>query len=569
MPVAIQFDRFYKYSELTQLLQAYVDAYPQLLRLESIGKSHEGRDIWAVTATLHSRGPAEDKPAFWFDGNIHAGELAASTACLYYLNELVTGYGQDRDITHLLDTRTIYLVPRLNPDGAELAMADRPKYIRSSTRPYPHDEDAVEGLNVEDIDGDGRILSMRIPDPNGGYKKHPHEPRLMVARDPDEFGGEYYRLMPEGTLVNYDGVNIAVNRDKEGLDLNRNFPAYWRQEFEQFGAGPYPTSEPEVRAMVDFIIRHPNICGGISYHTHSGVILRPMGTEPDKEMIPEDLWLFKKFGEKGAALTGYPCISIYEDFRYHPKEVITGCQDWMYEHLGMFFYTIEIWAPNREAGIEKYDWIHWYREHPVEDDLKLLKWSDDQLNGEGYFDWRPFQHPQLGPVEIGGWNKLGVWRNPPKHLLEKEVKRFPKWMTWHALATPRLELFRTDVTPLGGGTFHIRLAVQNTGYLPTYVTKRALARKTVRGVVYEISLPPGATLLSGKLRVEGGQLEGRANRMSQQAFLPNRDITGDRGQCEWVVQLQGTTTEAEVEVTARHERAGKLGVRLPLAWLPG
>jgi hypothetical protein len=248
-----------------------------------------------VVVTNTATGADTDKPAFWVDGNIHAAELTASTACLYWLHQLATGYGSDdAPVTQLLDTRVVYIVPRLNPDGAELALADRPRHIRSSTRPYPFDEEPVDGLTVEDIDGDGRMLSMRIPDPHGPYKKHPDDPRLMVPREPGEFGGEYYRVMPEGTLKNYDGLKITVNPDREGLDLNRNFPAYWRQEFEQVGAGPYPTSEPEVRAMVDFIVKHPNIGAAVSFHTHSGVILRPMGTQSDDDMTPEDLWIYKR-----------------------------------------------------------------------------------------------------------------------------------------------------------------------------------------------------------------------------------------------------------------------------------
>ena len=140
------------------------------------------------------------------------------------------------DVTRLLDTRAIYVCPRINPDGAEWALADKPKYIRSSTRPYPLDEDPVDGLNVEDVDGDGRILSMRIRDPNGPYKAHPDDPRLMTPRDPVETGGEYWRVIPEGTLVDFDGVEMRVNRDKQGLDLNRNFPSGWRQEFQQVGS---------------------------------------------------------------------------------------------------------------------------------------------------------------------------------------------------------------------------------------------------------------------------------------------------------------------------------------------
>ena len=87
----------------------------------------------------------------------------------------------------------------------------------------------------------------------------------------------------------------------------------------------------------------------------------------------------------------------------------------MYEHLGALFWVVEIWAPNREAGITDYKWIDWYREHPVEDDLKLISWSDEQCGGQAHVDWKPFMHPQLGAVEIGGWDKMNFWRNPPPH----------------------------------------------------------------------------------------------------------------------------------------------------------
>ncbi len=556
-----RFDRFYRYAELTEILRGLTSRKPALFALESIGKSYEGRDIWVVSATNRATGSASDKPALWIDGNIHAGELTASTACLHYLDHLEKGYGTDADVTRLLDTRVVYACPRMNPDGAEWALADRPKFIRSSTRPYPFDEDPVDGMDVEDVDGDGRVLMMRIPDPHGAYKSHPSEPRLMTARDPAESGGEYWRVIPEGTLRAYDGVEMRVNRDKEGLDLNRNFPSGWRQEFQQLGAGPYPTSEPEVRAVVDFITRHPNIGAGVSFHTHSGVILRPFSSEPDENMPAEDLWLYKLFGKKSTELTGYPNISIFHDFKYHPKQVITGGFDWIYEHLGQFFWTVEIWAPVKEAGVKEYHFIDWYREHPAEDDLKLIEWSDRELGGEGYVDWYPFEHPQLGRVELGGWNKLATFRNPPAKYREREVKRFPPWLTWQALTLPRLEPLRTDVTRLGPDTWKIRFAVQNSGYLPSYVTKRALERKVVRGVVYEIELPQGGALIAGKARVEGGQLEGRASKVSLQAFLPGGELTGDRGQCEWTVRaLAGS----KVQVTARHDRAGRVSVPVVL-----
>ncbi len=563
-----RFDTFYRYDALTRLLFDYADAHPGLVGGASIGKSFEGRDIWVATLTNRATGVDTDKPAFWCDGNIHAAELTASTAVMYYLHALVTGYGEQSEdgkrITRLLDTRVVYLCPRLNPDGAELALADKPRHIRSGTKRYPFDEDPVDGLTVQDIDGDGRVLMMRIPDPHGGFKRSTTDPRLMVAREPGEFGGEYFRVMPEGLLTNYDGLTIKVNKDVEGLDLNRNFPFFWRHEAEQVGAGAYPTSEPEVRAMVDFIVGHPNIGAGISYHTHSGVILRPMGTQSDDDMIPEDLWSYKRFSALGEQLTGYKAISIFHDFKYHPKETIGGTQDWLYEHLGALFWVVELWGPNKEAGITDYKWIDWYREHAEADDLKLLKWSDEQCGGQAHPEWRAFRHPQLGAVEIGGWDKMNYWRNPPPHLREREAARFPAWMTQIALSLPKLELLRTEVQALGGDTWRVRLAVANSGWLPAYVSKRALARKIVRGVMFEIHLPPGdasVSLIQGKPRIEGPQLEGHAPVASLQAFLPNREVTGDRAVAEWVLRAPRGTRLA---LTARADRAGAVRTEVVL-----
>ena len=551
----VRFDRFYRYAELTELLNAFAAEHPQLVSIESMGRSHEGRDIWIATVTHRATGPASEKPAFWVDGNIHSTEVSASVACLYFLNELVNGHGHDPDITRALDTRAFYICPRINPDGAEWALRDKPKWVRSSTRAYPYDEEAIEGLTVEDIDGDGRILQMRIVDPNGLWKSHPQEPRLMVRREPTEVGGTYYRVLPEGQLEGYDGFMLKVKKVKEGIDLNRNFPGNWRQEYEQLGAGPYPTSEPEVRAVADFISRHPNITGGVAFHTWAGVLLRPFDHLPDTEMHAEDLWHYQRVGAKGTELTGYPNISVYHEFRYHPKSVIGGAFDWIYDHLGMFSWVVEIWSPMREAGIEKYLYIDWFREHPIEDDLKLFRWSEEKLGGAAHIPWKPFDHPQLGPVEIGGWNRFHAIGNPPLQLLEREVARFPKWLLWQALLSPKLELVAADAEALGEGAWRVRLVVQNTGWLPSYVSKRALERKVVRGVIAEITVPPGSELVTGRRREDLGQLEGKAYKHTGVSFWPDYHVTDDRAKFEWVVRGK---TGSRVDLVARHERAGTI-----------
>ncbi len=558
----VQFDTYYRYDDLTRILQGYAEEYPQLVRVESIGQSYEGRDIWLVTVTNAETGDAGRKPAFWADANIHASEVAPSAACLYLINRLVTEYGKDPDITRCVDTRAFYICPRVNPDGAEWALADKPKIIRSSTRPYPYDEEPLEGLVMEDMDGDGRMLMMRVPDPNGPWKVCPEEPRLLTLREPAETGGQYYRVLPEGRVEDYDGALIQMQRKKEGLDLNRNFPLNWRQEHEQQGAGPYPTSEPEVRAIVHFIANHPNITGGVAFHTFSGVLLRPYGDRNDEALPGEDLWTYQKIGQKGTDITGYPAISVYHDFRYHPNKVITGTfNDWMYDHLGMFAWVVELWSAQRQAGIEEYKFIDWYREHKLEDDLTMLKWSDEVLEGKGYVDWYPFDHPQLGQVELGGWNRLYAFRNPPPEFLEQEIAPFSDWLVWHLLISPRLEFFEVNANPLGEGAYRVRVVVQNTGWLPTYVTKKALEKKLVRGVVCEIEIPEDATLETGKLREELGQLEGRAYKPTAPSAFQALDATDDRAKVEWVVRVP---SGGVIKLTARHERAGAVVTELAL-----
>ncbi|MCI0394686.1 MAG: M14 family metallopeptidase [Chloroflexi bacterium] len=553
----IRFDTYYRYETLTGFLREWAEHYPNLCRLGSLGQSFEGREIWVVTLTNFETGPDQDKPAYWVDANIHATEVAPSAAALYLIHKLLNEYGRDEKLTYVLDSRAFYVVPRLNPDGAELALADRPRFLRSSTRPYPR-TDELDGLHQEDMDGDGRILQMRLKDPHGAWKPHPDEPSLLIRREPDDLpGGDYYRLLPEGRIRNYDGVTIQMAPPLAGLDLNRNFPVNWLPS-EQ-GAGPFPTSEPEVRAAVQFVTDHPNITGGLTFHTFSGVHLRPLSIAPDDSLPSQDLRTYQAIGRKGEALTGYPAASVYHEFKYDPKDYIKGTfDDWLYEHLGLYAWTTEIWSPQRQAGLEVKKYIEWFREHPVEEDLKLFHWAREILGQDGYVEWRPFEHPQLGPVELGGWNVMITWRNPPPHLLEKEIAPLADFVIFNCLISPKLEI-HTLTTEKQGDIFTIRLVLHNTGWLPTNVSQKALEMKAVRELEVDISLPEGARLLSGEMKAKVGQLAGRDDKGAV-AFWAG-DATRERAKVEWVVQApQG----GQATITAVHQRAGTVRVVVDL-----
>ena len=556
----VAFDRFYRYDELTDILESWAQERPELFRLESIGKSYEGRDIWLATISNAETGPDLEKPALLIEANIHAIEVTGATAALHLIQRLLSGYGPDERVTQALDTRVFYVVPRLNPDGAELALAERPRFIRSSTRPWPL-ADEVDGLYEEDIDGDGRILMMRVRDPNGSWKPHSEEPRILVRREPDEQEGEFYRVFSEGRIRNYDGVTIKIAPPLEGLDLNRNFPMEWAVEAEQYGAGPYPASEPEIRAIVQAIVERPNITGHIAYHTFSAVHLRPYSSYPDEHFPTNDLRTYKLLGEAATAITGYPAISIFHDFKYDPKQSVKGgANDWLYDHLGLFSWTTEFWSPQREAGIEDYQYIEWLRDHPPEDDLKLLRWNDEQLDGKGYIDWYPFEHDQLGEVELGGWDLMYCWGNIPPQFLEREIAPHSELAIYQLLVSPRLDIRSLVAEPLGDDRWLVRLVLENTGWLPTSVSEKAVERKAVRPLEAEVTLPEGGKVVGGERKVELGQLDGRVHRRSV-FWWATSDATNDRAKVEWVVQAPRGSS---VGIEARHQRAGTLRRELRL-----
>jgi murein tripeptide amidase MpaA len=557
----MDFKRYFTNEELEEILKAWVKEHSQIVDLSQLGESYEKRPVWLMTITNKETGEDKNKPAMWIDGNIHATEIAGTTTCLFILNHFLTNYGKDPAVTNLVDGCTFYIAPRLNPDGAALAMAATPRYIRSGVRAYPYEE-KEEGLHEEDIDGDGRILQMRIPDPSGDWKISSLDPRLMEKRQPDETEGTFYRLLDEGIIKDWDGYIIKAARPFQGLDFNRNFPYEWKPEGEQTGSGPYPASEPEINSVVDFISRHPNINAAITYHTFSGVILRPFSNRPDDEMETEDLWVFQLLGEIGTEKTGYRAVSTFHDFKYHPKKVTVGAfDDWIYDQLGVFSFTIELWDLPTAAGIEDRKFIEWFRKHPHEDDLKILKWVEGNVEASYYHDWRSYEHPQLGKVEIGGWDLMYSWINPPPGLMEKEAARNLPFVLSIGKMLPRLEIHTLEVDSLGEDSYSINLVVDNNGFLPSFTSQQGKKKSAVRPVRVEIEIPEEVKIKSGRRVIELGHLEGRSNKMDMTSLF-GMNSTDHRGRAEWVVK--GPPGSA-IRIKIHGERAGKLAreIKLP------
>lgn len=551
------FDRFLRYDEMAAWLRATAAAHPNLMTVESYGKSHEGRDLLVATITDSTTGTHDSKPAHWVDANIHAIEVTGGVAALHLIHYLVTGFGNDPTITAAVRTRTFYVAPRVNPDGVEWTLADPPQFRRSSVRPWPWaDAHVAPGLHHRDINGDGRVLSMRVPDVTGNWMVSAEEPRLMVrvpAVGAPEGTGRY-RLLFEGDVIDHDGFTVPLPAPPQSLDLNRNFPAGWGTTV--YGSGDHPMSEPEIDGLVRAIVARPNICGYNAYHTSGGVLLRPSSTHSDSALPPVDLWAFKQLGEKGAALTGYPVHSVFEDFTFDKSAVMGGAgDDWVYEHLGIYGWTTEFWDVIQQATGKKPSTYVWYTGPTDEEELAVYRWAVAH-HPDMYVDWSPFDHPQLGAVEIGGWDEVFFWANAPGSRLLQEVRPHAEFAVFQAMCSPKLEILHTRVVGLGGDTSRVEVGIANTGWLPTDISRKARQDRLVLPLVAELT---GATVTTpGGARQELGQLGGRLNMHFSEG---KNDGTPERVLATWVV-TGGAGTEVTVKVS--HERAGRCSVTLTL-----
>jgi hypothetical protein len=550
-----QFDRFLRYDEMVSWLHSVAAAHPDLVTIESYGRSHEGRDLWLATVTDRTTGDHHTKPAHWVDANIHAIEVTGGVAALWIIHHLVTSHGDDDTVTRALRTRTFYIVPRVNPDGVEWALASSPQFRRSSVRPWPwRDGHLAPGLHLRDITGDGRIHSMRLRDPNGAWVESPDDSRVMLPVPLEGTAPDVtrYRMLMEGELVDFDGFTIPTPSPPEALDMNRNFPAGWGTGVT--GSGDHPLSEPEIDALVRAIVARPNVCGYNAFHTSGGVLLRPSSTMADAALPPMDVHIWKQLGERGTALTGYPVHSVYEDFTWDPKVTMSGAaDDWAYEHLGLYGWTTEFWDPVHAATGKSQGTHTWYTGPTPAEELAVLRWADEHGH-DLCAHWAPFDHPQLGPVEIGGWDWLSGWTNPPLSLLAAEVKPHAEFAVLQALASPCLEILHTAATALGDGVWRVSVGIANTGYLPTTISARGKNERLVLPIVATLR---GAEVIDAPSRRELGQLEGR----SIAAFSGLNDGTPDRTLVDWIVKA---AAGIEVTIEASHQRAGTVSVSVVL-----
>lgn len=471
MKITFKYDNYWDYETMTEKLEELKALYPEVISLESLGKTKEDKSVWAVTLSKGDKDP-KDKPAFYIDGNIHAGEVTGSMCAMYVIDALCTGNNEE-DIDYLLRNYTYYVLPKLTPDGSDYYLHTANK-LRSVNKVYP--KEAEKGLVAKDMDGDGVIRLMRFKSNQGAWKISKENPRLMEGRLPQDLKGPFYHVVTEGEVKGNFSLGLVTNKSPWGYDFNRNFPFGWYDEKRQPGSGEYPLVHDETKLMADFILSHPNIGFVNALHTSGGVFIYPPGTYSASEAHQKDMEVFKRMGAYAKECTGYNTENVFDAFLADTKNYSSGAfDDWCYESQGIPAFTIELWDAVIRSGVSYDD----YRKSmkPSFENVKIyekqLKWVEQNCVPGCYKDWEVFNHPQLGEVEIGGFDFKFTLQNPPESFLLQEVEKVGKYLIDSAACLPKLVIEDTQVLEIGQGLYKISVSLSNSGYLPTYLTEKA------------------------------------------------------------------------------------------------
>jgi hypothetical protein len=267
----ISFDRFHAPAEVVALLKAMAGGNPERASYISLGKSSGGAEIGAlrIAAKAPSGPDPDERPAILVSANIEGVHHAGTEAALFLADKLLSSQAKDKSVAELLERRTIYIAPLLNPDAASAYFAAPRFERRTNARPLDDDLDVLADEDgPDDLNGDGLITQMRVKDPEGKWIADPAEPRLMRQADPKKGERGVYALYTEGLDNDGDG---EINEDPPGgVEPNRNFP----HDFEHHArtAGLHPVSEAETLALVRFLVAHPRIALILNCSTENTIL---------------------------------------------------------------------------------------------------------------------------------------------------------------------------------------------------------------------------------------------------------------------------------------------------------
>lgn len=652
----LSFDAYHPPSEVNAQLRAWNTEFPQLTEVISIGKSAGNTALLVLRIAAKGSVDPDSRPGIFVSANLEGPHLVGTEAALMLIQKLLAGSNTDEKIKSLLEKRTVYVAPLLNPDAARSYFSG----VRweHSTNAEPMDDDADGALDEDgpdDLNKDGLITMMRVKDPEGEWLPDPSEPRLMKKADPQKGEKGLYKMYTEGLDNDKDG---SYNEDPPGgIEINRNFPHDF--EYGVKAAGLWPVSARETIALLEFLTSRKNIAMVLNFSTENTILnlqqtgraaaagdkfkVPPqyanfLGLDPEKEYTMQELIdilkgmnigieidesivamilglgpsmnidnqdmsyieavqkdykdALKEAGleglEKGAEGVGKGSFTAYGYFQYGvpvfstdlwrvpepkkeiPKDALTveklktmSPEDF----LSLSDETIEAFLKEQGAPenfktemVKKMvesgritpdkmaEMIEKMPKKPAAEEGEhpegyILQWADSALQGKGYVDWTPFQHPDLGEVEIGGFVPF-VKTTPPPAEMKDTISFHADFYLGLMERLPELLVKETSVEALGDGLYKATVYFTNEGWFPTSTAQGRRAR-TAWPIRVELDSADDQTLFSGR-KIE---------------TIPFIGGSGDTRKVEWIIQGK---KGSRVTVTARSPRLGSVTATMVL-----
>lgn len=553
--VPLRFDKYHTYAEVNEAIKALNKAYPSITKAIFVGKTEENREIWALEINNPKTGNHLDKPGVYVDGNIHGNEIQSAEVVLYLADYLLKNYGKIADITKTVDRNAFYLIPMVNADGRYHFMEGGSSMNNNRGLRIPRDDDK-DGLfdedGPDDLDGDGNISQMRIRDPHGIYRTDPTEPRLMIRVKEGE-QGEWTLLGSEGIDNDGDG---QLNEDAEGyVDPNRNWGANWQPDYVQRGSGSFPFEGVGLKAIAEYMNARPNIIVVYAFHNYGGMFLRGPGSKTQPPYNPMDIAVYDVLGEHAEKMVpGYRYLISWKDL----YTTFGDFTDFTHNVFGAYSFVGELYMTAQETytkgikPIEEEEWS-WRGPRDNEREKERLKFNDKLAHGTLFKDWTPFNHPQYGEIEIGGWIKYST-RMPPPFMIQEMVHRNAAAVIYAATQTPSVELELIKVRKVDGKLYEVDVRVVNKNAIPT-MSYHAVQRKLYPKDILKVS---GATV------VAGGEITDKFNnKVSYKKHRPEVQFTQVPGYAvsEFRFLVEGS---GSINLTYESVKAGKRNLKVNL-----
>ncbi|MES2829069.1 MAG: M14 family metallopeptidase [Bacteroidota bacterium] len=474
-------------SVLAKRIKNLTDKFPQLANSRVLTQTLGGNDIYLLTI---GSGKTESKPAIAVIGGVEGKHLLGVEMAIGFAEKLLASASVD-SVRSLLERQTFYIFPNMSPDASAQYTAAL-KFERSGNANSTDDDrdGRINEDDADDLDGDGKITWMRVESPTGKYKLNADDPRSLILADPTKGESGKYVLLPEGIDNDKDGL---INEDgKGGVAFNRN-SSYNHKPFLT-GAGEYPVSEKENRALFDFLYDAFNIYAVVTFGPVNNLStpLQFNASGVAKRVISS--WYESDIKANALVSDKYNKVTRTKDAPKTQAENGDFSQ-WAYFHYGRFSFSTPGWwvpkvAPDSARKEKKF----------VNDDpaASYLRWASSQGIANTFTPWKEIKHPDYPgqKVDVGGLDPF-VLINPPFKLVDDIVIKHTDFLIGLARMAPKIELVNLRTEKVGEGLTRITLSIFNSGELPTYtgVGDRSYFLKKI---VVKLNMGGNQSVVSGR-----------------------------------------------------------------------